>query len=231
MQEAAADPRVQPRILTPEELAILVRTLREAKRWSQEQLADIAKVSARTVQRVEEGQSSSIDTRRALASALGFEDIDALNKPYAIPTAAQLAEQQAKFDAEHLTLTAERIETGKQLGRMVEQSSANLFHEVEDLPAHVAEVFARLIDFCRDYADCDELYSAVDKLGVYEELDQMVDELSGLGFVLMVATRDTQLRTKETTEGVPVSVIYVVVFPRGKEVEQLVVARKMKFGW
>lgn len=231
MQETAADPRVHPRILTPEELAVLVRTLRAAKRWSQEQLADIAKVSARTVQRVEEGQPSSIDTRRALASALGFEDIDALNKPYAIPTAAQLAEQQARFDAEHLTLTAQRIETGKQLGRMVEQSSANLFHEVEDLPAQAAEVFARLTDFCRDYADCDELYSAVDKLGVYEELDQMVDELSGQGFVLMAATRDTQLCTKEAEEGVPVSVIYVVAFPRGKEVEQLVVARKLKFGW
>lgn len=231
MQETADDLHVQPRILTPKELALLVRTLREAKRWSQEQLADIAKVSARTVQRVEEGQSSSTDTRRALASALGFEDIDALNKPYAIPTAAQLAEQQAKFDAEHLTLTAQRIETGKQLGRMVEQSSANLFHELEDLPAQAAAVFARLTDFCRDYADCDELYSAVDKLEVYEELDQMVNELADLGFSLVAAIRDTQLRAKGAPEGVPVSVIYVVVFPRGKEFEQLVVAKKMKFGW
>ena len=231
MQSTATETPVQPRTLTPQELAALVRTLRDNKGWSQEQLAEIAKLSTRTVQRVEEGLPASLDTRRALASGLGFEDIDALSKPYAIPTAAQIAEQQARFDAEHLTLKAQRIETGKQFGKLVEQSSASLFHEAEELPVQAAEVFARLTDYCRDYADCDELYSAVDKLGVYEELDQMVGELANLGFVLVSATRDTQLRTKRATEGVPVSVIYVAVFPRGKEPEQLVVVKKMQFGW
>jgi transcriptional regulator with XRE-family HTH domain len=231
MQSTTAETTVQQRTLTPEELAVLVRMLRDAKGWSQEQLAEISKLSSRTVQRVEEGLPSSVDTRRAIASAMGFEDIDALNKPHTIPTPEQVTAQQTRFDNEHLTLKAQRIETGKQFGHLLEQSSANLFHEAEDLPPQAAEVFARLTDFCRDYADCDELYSAVDKLGVYEELGQMVDELSGMGFVLMAATRDTQLRTKEAAEGVPVSVIYVVAFPRGKELEQLVVARKMKIGW
>lgn len=231
MQPTTAEAAFEQRTLTPEELAVLVRMLREAKGWSQEQLAEISKLSSRTIQRVEEGLPSSVDTRRAIASAMGFEDIDALNKPHAIPTPEQVAEQKARFEREHLTLKAQRIETGKQFGHLLEQSSANLFHEAEGLPAKAAEVFARLTDFCRDYADCDELYSAVDKLGVYGELDQMVDELSGLGYVLMAATRDTQLRAKQATEGVPISVIYVVAFPRGKEVEQLVVARKMKLGW
>lgn len=231
MQSTTAGTAVQQRTLTPEELAALVRMLRDAKGWSQEQLAEISKLSSRTVQRVEEGLPSSVDTRRAIASAMGFEDIDALNKPHAIPTPEQVAEQRARFDKEHLTLKAQRIETGKQFGHLLEQSSANLFHEAEELPPQAAEVFARLTDLCRDYADCDELYSAVDKLGVYEELGHMVDELSGLGFVLMAATRDTQLRTMEAAEGVPISVIYVVAFPRGKEVEQLVVARKVKLGW
>lgn len=231
MQSTTAETAFENRTLTPEELATLVRMLREAKGWSQEQLAEISKLSTRTVQRVEEGLRSSFDTRRAIARSMGFEDIDALNKPHAIPTPEQVAEQKARFEREHLTLKAQRIETGKQFGHLLEQSSANLFHEAEDLPAQAAEVFARLTDFCRDYADCDELYSAVDKLGVYEELDQMVDELSGLGYVLMAATRDTQLHAKEATEGIPISVIYVVALPRGKEVEQLVVTRKMKLDW
>lgn len=229
MQETVADPSAQPRNLTPEELALLVRTLREAKRWSQEQLADIAKVSVRTVQRVEEGQSSSIDTRRALASALGFEDIDALNKPYAIPTAAQLAKQQAKFDAEHLTLTAQRIETGKQLGRMVEQCSALLFHDGVDLSAEPAEEFARLTDYCRDYADCDDLYSAVDKLAVYEELGQMVNQLANAGFTLVGADRASHLLPKSPKDELPISILYVVAARKGQEPEQLVVTRKVQF--
>jgi transcriptional regulator with XRE-family HTH domain len=231
MQSSATETPVQPRTLTPEELAVLVRTLRDNKGWSQEQLAEIAKLSTRTVQRVEEGLPASLDTRRALASGLGFEDIDALNKPYVIPTATQLAEQQAKFDAEHLTLKAQRIETGKQLGRVVEQCSAALFHEAVDLPAEAAEVFARLTDFCRDYADCDELYLAVDKLGVYEELEHLVGQLADMKLTLMAATRDTHLRTNGSTNGVPVSILYVVAFPKGQEVEELIVAKKVKFGF
>lgn len=222
---------VQPRTLTPEELAFLIRMLRDAKGWSQGQMADISKLSTRTVQRVEEGQPSSLDTRRALASALGFEDIDALNKSHAIPTPKQLAEQKALFDKEHLTLKAQRIETGKQFGRLMEQASANMFHESLELPPEASQVFARLTDFCREYADCDELYSAVDKLDVYDELEQMVTELADLGFVLAAATRNTQLLTKGATEGVPVTVVYVVVFPRGEEPEQLVVTKKLQFGW
>ena len=209
---------------------MVVRTLRETKGWSQEQMAEIAKLSTRTVQRVEEGLPASLDTRRALASGLGFEDIDALNKPYAIPTAVQLAEQQARFNAEHLTLKAQRIETGKQLGRAVEQCSAALYHEAVDLPVEAAEVFARLTDYCRDYAVCGEMFSAVDKLGIYEELEQMVSQLADMEFTLIVATRDTQLRTNGATDGVPISILYVVAFPKGKEAEQLLVAKNVKFG-
>lgn len=230
MQTATTETTAQRRNFTPIELAVLVRMLREAKGWSQEQLAEISKLSTRTVQRVEEGQPSSLDTRRAIAGALGFEDIDAFNKPHAIPTPEQVAEQKARFDKEHLTLKAERIVSGKQLGRLVERASAHMFHEAVDLPSKAAEAFARLTDFCQDYADCDELYSAVDKLDLYEDIDQMVGELKELGYTLVASVRDTQLLTKDAASGVPISVIYVVAFPQGQETEQLVVAKKVKFG-
>jgi transcriptional regulator with XRE-family HTH domain len=209
----------------------LVRVIRDAKVWSQEQLADISKLSTRTVQRVEEGLPSSLDTRRALARALGFEDIDALNKPHVICTPEQISEQKARFDKDHLTLKAESIKTGRQLGRLMEQASAHMFTESVDLPLEAAQTFASLTDFCRDYADCDELYSATDKLAVYKDLEQMVTDMSGLGFVLATAIRQTQLLTKGSSEGVPVSVVYIVVFPRGEEPEQLVVTKKLQFGW
>lgn len=231
MQTTTAETPVQSRALTPEELAVLVRMFRDAKKWSQEQLADIAKLSTRTVQRVEEGQPSSTDTRRAIASALGFEDIDALNKPHVISTPEQLEEQKARFEKEHLTLKAERIQTGRQFGRLMEQASANMFDESVDLPSEAAEIFARLTDFCRDYADCDELYSAVDKLGVYEELEQMLTELESLGFTLVASTRDTKLLTKGANDGVPITVVYVVACSRGEAPEQLVVSKKLNFGF
>jgi len=47
-----------------------IRSLRERKAWTQERLADIAGVSARTVQRAEEGVMAA-ETRASIATALG----------------------------------------------------------------------------------------------------------------------------------------------------------------
>jgi DNA-binding XRE family transcriptional regulator len=51
--------------------AAVVKTIREQKAWSQEQLASVAGISLRTVQRVEAEGVASAETRMALASALG----------------------------------------------------------------------------------------------------------------------------------------------------------------
>ncbi|MDO3387681.1 helix-turn-helix domain-containing protein [Gilvimarinus sp. SDUM040013] len=45
-----------------------VRKLRLVKGWSQEQLAEMAGVSIRTIQRIERGQPPSLETRNALAA-------------------------------------------------------------------------------------------------------------------------------------------------------------------
>ena len=47
-----------------------LRQLREQRAWSQEQLAEIAGLNVRTVQRVEASGSASLETRMALAAAL-----------------------------------------------------------------------------------------------------------------------------------------------------------------
>ena len=53
--------------------ATTVRQLREARAWSQEQLATVSGISPRTVQRVESEGVASLDTRMALAAALECE--------------------------------------------------------------------------------------------------------------------------------------------------------------
>ena len=47
-----------------------LKLLRESRGWTQEQLAEIAGLNARTVQRVEAGGNASAETGMALASAL-----------------------------------------------------------------------------------------------------------------------------------------------------------------
>jgi len=47
---------------------MIVKKLRADKKWSQEQLAIMSGLSIRTIQRVESGQSASIETLKSLAS-------------------------------------------------------------------------------------------------------------------------------------------------------------------
>ncbi|EKY3088426.1 2TM domain-containing protein [Cronobacter dublinensis] len=45
-----------------------IRSLRLARAWSQEQLAELASVSVRTIQRIEKGEPPSLETLSALAA-------------------------------------------------------------------------------------------------------------------------------------------------------------------
>ncbi len=86
----------QPRLLNLEELAAVIRKMREVFQWSQETLAELAGLNVRTVQRVENAKSASIDTRRALARAFDIEDIDTFNKPFVIPTEEEMKQEKAR---------------------------------------------------------------------------------------------------------------------------------------
>lgn len=219
-----------PRLITPAELAALVKAFREARHWSQQQLADISGLQARTIQRIEASEPSSLDTRRALASALGFEDIDAFNKPYAIPTPEQMQADKARFDKENITLKALPVETGKQLIKLVDLSMASLFSEAVDLPEPAERLFAEITDFCRDYADCKDSYSAADKLEVYAYLNGILKCLVEQGFSLMAASREAHLKSEASSSGFQFGVLYVVIFPKGHEAENLAVPRALKLG-
>ena len=54
----------------------LVKTLREQRSWSQDQLASIACISLRTVQRIEKDGAGSLESKKALASAFGIDAVD-----------------------------------------------------------------------------------------------------------------------------------------------------------
>ena len=88
----------------PADLATFVRNHRESRGWTQDTLADLARVNVRTIQRVEDGEPSSVHTRRAIASAFEFEDMDFLNKPQLIPD----ANETQRLMAECGRLQAER---------------------------------------------------------------------------------------------------------------------------
>ena len=71
-----------------------IKQLREARGWSQEHLAEVAGLSARTVQRIEAEGNASPESRMALAAALGVvaTELGPPPAPAAITAATQSPE-------------------------------------------------------------------------------------------------------------------------------------------
>ncbi|MDY0744776.1 helix-turn-helix transcriptional regulator [Paucibacter sp. R3-3] len=226
---ATANP---PRMLSPGELGAFIKVAREVRKWSQEQLAEIAGLSTRTVQRVENGEPSGTDTRRALARAFEFDDIDVLNKPFKIPTAEELTAQRAAFERDHIRLKALPLETGRQLAGLVEQHEMGLTTPGFDMDRPAEEVFAVLTDYINEYRDSHELYSSTDKLDLHDELQGYIDQLKDLGVSLRYAQRKVALKVNAEPGAEPMraSVLYVVTFRRGKEPEEFATPRQGRVG-
>lgn len=212
----------QTRLLTPAKLAQCIRLYRDMRQWSQEQLAAISGLSVRTIQRIEQGLPASLDTRRALARAFEFEDIDALNKPFTIPSEEELKTAKEEFDREHVTLTAIPLTTGRQLAKLAETCTMDLSEPAFDLPREADETFAALVDYFRDYRDCAHAYCETQKFEVYDEMQSQIDALKQLGVSLRYAERKVQLKLGLDSDSKPMpgNLLYVVGFPLGKEPEE-----------
>lgn len=70
-----------------------IKELRVAKGWSQEQLATIAGLSTRTIQRIENGEQASLDTLNAIACALGLQVNELTSSPQPISTDDETQQQ------------------------------------------------------------------------------------------------------------------------------------------
>lgn len=216
----------EARVLTPVELGAVIRLMREVRKWSQETLASISRLTPRTVQRVEAGEPSSTDTRRALAVAFEAEDIDLFNKAFTIPDPEALKAQQEEFNKNHLTLASEIVSTGKALAKFAEMADADISTEAVELEGQATGEFAALIDGMRDYRDCAELYSEVNKLDVHDEFQNTLDTLASLNISVCCATRKVRMRTsKDDSQGMVWTLLYLVAFPRGREPKELVVVK------
>jgi transcriptional regulator with XRE-family HTH domain len=219
----------QPRQLTSAELAGVIKMFRETRKWSQETLAAVSRLSVRTIQRVENGEPSDLHTRRALAGAFDAEDLDIFSKPYEIPTAEELKRAQEEFDRQHITLECAVVRSGRELGRLFETATMDLSQPAVELPRESATEFAALVDYLRDYRDCASEYSEVQKLDVYDDLQRHLDALDAEEICICCASRRTQLVGRDWPDKTPwpVTIVYILAFEKGKAPEKFAVAKKV----
>jgi len=94
------------------------------------------------------------------------------------------------------------------------------------------EQFAALIDYMRDYRDCAESFSETGKFEIYDEMQAQIDALKALGISLCYSTRTLQFKATEVVDAkpFPMTAMYLVTFPLGKEPKQFSTPCEVKIG-
>ena len=117
-----------------------IKEIREQRGWSQNQLADMAKVSLRTIQRMEKDGSCSIESVKSLAAVFDIDFKELLQE-----------EDSKKFDGVDFLL---RIEHGKQLTDLIGGKHASDFNfELSIKDKNLIELIHNLFQNVSDYND------------------------------------------------------------------------------
>jgi transcriptional regulator with XRE-family HTH domain len=187
---------IEPRVPTPPELSDFIRALRDMNKWSQATLAEIARVTERTIQRVENGEPSSLDTRRALARAFGYDDLDTFEKPWPFPNVEKLKAYSAELDKMTVVISITRIGDARTLRTMIEGAESSATEELGELSAEAQEAFALIVDYLRDYNDVHDLYSMSQRLDVDGDIDALLKTVADSGATVGAGLRHTRVRFK-----------------------------------
>jgi transcriptional regulator with XRE-family HTH domain len=222
-----------PQPLANEEIGFLVRMFRESLQWSQTTLAELCKVDVRTIQRVEKGEPSNSDTRRAIARAFELEDIEHFNKLHTVPTEEELKSAQEELQKNRLILDVTAAESGRDLASDFATSTGDVSRPAIELDQAAATEFAFLTDYLRDYRDCASGFSEVQKVEVFAEIQQHIDTLASLGISICYATRDTTFvgRNWMNKEPMPVRLLYLSAFYKGKVPSKMIVPKKVEWAF
>lgn len=221
------------RPLEPQELSLIILQQREQRGWTQATLAELSGLTERTIQRVEAGEPSSLDTRRSLARAFELSDIDLFNKPWPIPNAQRIKAENERIEQETVAVSIVRFTSGRQVREFAEFIEATAFDCLIELPSEAEAVWAEMQDYFRDYGDVYDCYSAVQKLEVNKDFQRMIDGLKTHELAIGGGVRRVNVTFPlDPTPGTPfpMSAGYLVIGPDKAFPTSVLVPRKSSLG-
>jgi transcriptional regulator with XRE-family HTH domain len=223
----------------PQTLGWWAHSIRVASGWSQETVAALSGLNVRTIQRVEAGHPSNVDTRRALARGLNYDDVDFFNKPENAIKIEEIRSEILRAYEEELRnkqfpgcrfIDATEAKSGKELADYAERIEAWSSGFDEDTPRRAREVFCSLVDHITEYGDVAELYSQTDKLGVHAAVDDLLAELNQEGHGFYFGARAMKLTNDNWENKTPLKMNlgYMKLLPAGKSPVQLAVPNTVR---
>lgn len=182
-----------------------LRKLRMQRNWSQQQLADVAEVSLRTVQRAESGRSIRLDSLVRIARALGVN-----------------AEELIVADRQQRSREGEMRDNGNILPRLATADevlavmSPGMFYQFGHDQLHSeneVDLVGGFLQLLQDYADLWDTFEASQRVQATFEVQKTLDDLHKEGFWVFGAVVRKKLSVrafdKVLTDVWPVSTIYI----------------------
>lgn len=148
-----------------------IKHLREQRLWPQEQLAAIAGVNVRTIQRIEAGGIASADTLKALANAFRI-DVDVL---------------VSEFKAEDLPKDLhflERVTSGTALVQLISGSQAVQFANDDLASQEQIDAVGELLDLIKDWGDILSEVPPSRHLEIAADFTERLEQMAQLGLWL-----------------------------------------------
>lgn len=206
---------------------------REHLAWTQEQLAETAQLSVRTVQRAEEGRGISAETLSAIAGALDVpvEELrhepmqafaDLLGVPLEKLTPELIASKLDEAKAKYATIPLTAVEKSADLGPVMD---ADAFYfdcippgdEIQDVAVGFKQWIADRLDIRSDL-------SAIQERDQLKAVFKMVEQLRTLDCCVSVGLHRHALRF-ESGKPMPWRTLYVIVAARDQAKKFVMVER------
>ncbi len=153
----------------------IIKKLRVERGWTQEHLAHLASVSARTIQRVEKTGICDLETRSALASVFQIEvtQLDGEKK---------IEQTRSTQDTDPLYYS--RITSGNGIVDVFSGAHGYRFSHEDPRSGDDAEYIAELVSQINDYSECWDDISAGGRVRATFEFGEMLKEMLERGFWL-----------------------------------------------
>ena len=106
--------------MTATEIGFLVKIYRDAMKWSQETLAELSGRTVRTIQRVEAGHPTNLDTRRAIARGFQIPDLDFFPNRTRFRPPMKWIGKRLRFDRQYVVLDANVVDGRKIMAMLID---------------------------------------------------------------------------------------------------------------
>jgi len=175
-----------------------LKELRESRAWSQEQLAAIANLSVRTIQRIENSEPASFETLKSLAAAFDLNVADFTAPEKDKPT----AEGRGKFLL--------RVTSGTELFGFTYGAHAADFGNDEPQNEAEIELLGRFFDGLKNWGDIlDDIYPS-QRIRLEDEYRSLIEELDEMGFWVFAGIDKKKIKIGGNSTDWRMSVIRVI---------------------